>query len=381
MSMPSSSDDVATRHGISPGLQQLLDDDPLLARERAVVRARELLLRELVDAEREPLREPAVVDEDDRRAVLPDELEDRRVDRGPDRPARLLHADAHLHAVGERRHGELRRSTRARACPRRGTTTCEVELLPDPCVDELDLASGAGDEPADLLERPLRRRETDALERRLDELLETLEREREVRAALRPRDGVHLVEDHRLDTAQRLARLRGEEQEERLGRGDQDVRRRAQHPAPLLGRRVARAHADRELRAEPRERAAQVPLDVVVERLERGDVEQPESLTRRLVQPVDPEQERRERLPRAGRRLDEHVPARRDRRPAERLRGRRTGERALEPRPRLRARRRRARPFAQGIRPTSTLEACPRRSTSPTRTRRTSSSRTIRSRS
>ena len=35
--------------------------------------------------------------------------------------------------------------------------------------------------------------------RLLDEPLEPLERERQVRAALRAGDGVHLVDDHRLD--------------------------------------------------------------------------------------------------------------------------------------------------------------------------------------
>jgi hypothetical protein len=67
-----------------PGLQQLLHLHTLLARERAVVGAGQLLFGELVQAERETLGEPAVVDEDDRRAVLADELEDRGVDRGPD---------------------------------------------------------------------------------------------------------------------------------------------------------------------------------------------------------------------------------------------------------------------------------------------------------
>ena len=61
-----------------PRLQVFLDQHALLARERAVMRARDLLLRELVQAQREPLREPAVVDEDDRRAVLAHELEQRR---------------------------------------------------------------------------------------------------------------------------------------------------------------------------------------------------------------------------------------------------------------------------------------------------------------
>ena len=143
----------------------------------------------------------------------------------------------------------------------------------------------------------------------LHEALEPLQREREVRAALRARDGVHLVEDHRLDPAERLARLRGQEQEERLGRRDEDVGRRPQHPAPLLRRRVAGPHRDLELRVEPRERAAKVPLDVVVERLERRDVEQPQPSPGDVVQPVDADEERRQRLSRARRGLDENVPA------------------------------------------------------------------------
>ncbi len=85
-------------------LEELLHDEPLLARERAVMGSRELFSGELVDAQSEPLREAPVVHEDDRRAVCPDELEDRRVDRRPDRAARPLHADPHLDAVRERRH-------------------------------------------------------------------------------------------------------------------------------------------------------------------------------------------------------------------------------------------------------------------------------------
>ena len=113
-----------------------------------------------------------------------------------------------------------------------------------------------------------------------DDALEALQRERQVRAALRAGDRVHLVEDHRLDGAQHLAALRGEQQEERLGRRDQDVGRRAQHLLALALRRVARAHADGELRAHAGERAAQVALDVVVERLQRRHVEEPQALAR-----------------------------------------------------------------------------------------------------
>ena len=115
-------------------------------------------------------------------------------------------------------------------------------------------------------------------------------------AALRAGDGVHLVEDQRVDAAEQLACARGEQEEERLGRRDQDVRRLAEHRRALLLRRVARPYGDAELRAEAGERPAQVPLDVVVERLERRDVEDAEALSRLGGEPVDRREERGQRL-------------------------------------------------------------------------------------
>ena len=75
----------------------------------------------------------------------------------------------------------------------------------------------------------------------VEQRVEPLERQRQVGAALGAGDRVHLVDDHRLDAAQRLARLRGEEQEQRLGRRDEDVGRRAGERAALVGRGVAGA--------------------------------------------------------------------------------------------------------------------------------------------
>jgi hypothetical protein len=146
---------------------------------------------------------------------------------------------------------------------------------------------------------------------------------------------VNLVDDHGLDPAERLAGLRGQHQEERLRRRDQDVGRLLEQLPPLLLGRVARAHADTEVGFDPRERTAQVPLDVVVERLQRRDVEQAQARAWRPVEPVDPVQEGGERLAGARRRLDQDVPAGGDRRPARRLRRGRPGERPLEPAPRL----------------------------------------------
>jgi hypothetical protein len=172
------------------------------------------------------------------------------------------------------------------------------------------------------------------LERRVDESLEPFQRQCEVRAALRSGDRVYLVHDHRLDPPQGLACLRREQQEQRLRGRDEDVWRRPEHSPPLLRRGVSGAHGHLEPRLETRERATQVSFDVVVERLERRDVEQAETAPRRFVQAVDPEQERRERLARPCRRLDEDVTALRNHRPAELLGRRGSLERSLEPRPR-----------------------------------------------
>ena len=209
----------------------------------------------------------------------------------------------------------------------------EVELLARARVDQLDRAP-TRDEPADLLERPLGRREPDALDRVLDEPLEPLDREREMDAALGAGDRVHLVEDQRLDAPKALAGGRREHQEERLRRRDQDVRRLLHELAALLGGGIAGPDADPQARVEPGKRPAKVPLDVVVERLQRGDVEHAETLPRGRGQPVDGVEERGERLARTGRRLDQDVAACSDRRPAERLRRGRLGERGLEPRSR-----------------------------------------------
>ena len=85
----------------------------------------------------------------------------------------------------------------------------------------------------------------------------------------------------------------------------------AQHRRALLLRRVARAHRDAQRRLQPRERPAQVALDVVVQRLQRRDVEHAQAAVRGVgCQPVDRIEERRERLARAGRRLDQRVRAR-----------------------------------------------------------------------
>ena len=82
----------------------------------------------------------------------------------------------------------------------------------------------------------------------VDQPIEPLEREREVRAALVAGDRVDLVDDHRAQLAERRAALLGGQQDvQRLRRGDEDVRRPLRHLRALAGRRVAGAHRDADL--------------------------------------------------------------------------------------------------------------------------------------
>src|SRR4029453_13171794 len=169
--------------GDLPGFRGPPPLEPLLAGERSVMRSRDLLLRKLVEPQGETLGEPAVVDEDDRRAMLLDELEDLGVDRGPDRLAWRLPA-------GAQDVGDLRVHARLAHVLERHDDL-EIKLLRPAGVDELDRAA-AGDELPDLLEWALRRREADPLERLPREALEALDRHRQVSAALSSRHCVDL---------------------------------------------------------------------------------------------------------------------------------------------------------------------------------------------
>ena len=100
------------------------------------------------------------------------------------------------------------------------------------------------EKPRHLVQRPLRRRQADPLHPR-GQLLEPFERQRQVGAALGRHQRVDLVDDHRVDRAQRFARVRGQQQIERLGRGDQDVGRLALEAGALGRRRVAGADGNR----------------------------------------------------------------------------------------------------------------------------------------
>ena len=74
MSMPSSSELVATSALSSPDFRRCSALQPVLARQAAVVRGDVLLAEPLGQVARDPLGDAALVDEDQRGAMLADQL-------------------------------------------------------------------------------------------------------------------------------------------------------------------------------------------------------------------------------------------------------------------------------------------------------------------
>ena len=107
-----------------------------------------------------------------------------------------------------------------------------------------------------------------------DPLIQPLQGQRQMRPPLGLGHRVDLVDDHRFGRGEDLAHLRGEHQVERLGRRDQDVRRRFAHRPPFGLGGVAGPQADGDVGADPAQRRPQVALDVVGERLQRRDVDE-----------------------------------------------------------------------------------------------------------
>ena len=148
-----------------PALEPVLDLEPLLPRDRSVVREGDLLAGGLVERAGEPLGEPAAVGEDHRRAVSAHELDQARVDRRPDRagaaglPTPVGPGDA---AAGPERISS-RVSVRASAPPSRamsstGTSTKSSRALRLPAST---ISTGRGFHTACVpasRRRPLRRR-------------------------------------------------------------------------------------------------------------------------------------------------------------------------------------------------------------------------------
>ncbi len=217
---------------------------------------------QLVHARGEPFRAAARVREDERRAVVGDEVDDalldvrpdgrarradvgsaRRAGRGRAREVALAGWQGRQTAVGPRAGvGHERRRPEVREVGD-GHDDVDLDALARRRLHDDDLAPALGlgpvpaEEGGDRLDRADRGRQADALRGwplvRLEQGVQALERHGEVGAPLGPGHRVDLVDDHRLDAHEPRARLRRQHEEQRLGRRDEDVRRVRGEPAAL----------------------------------------------------------------------------------------------------------------------------------------------------
>ena len=298
---------------------------------------------DLVEAGGEPLGQTPGVGEDDGGAVPLDEVGDPLLDVRPE----AVVAAAALGVAGAVGVVEVLDAAGV-GHVLDGDDDGQLPLLARGRGDDLD-GGAAAEEAGDLLQRAHGGGETDALGGGLEHRVEPLEAEREVGAALGAGDGVHLVDDHRAHAAQRLPRLAGQHEEQRLGRGDEDVGRLGGEPAPVGGAGVTGADTDLDVvdaRLQPLggvadagQRGTQVALDVDGQGLERADVEDAAALLRVLGRGVGEHlvqgpEKRAERLAAAGGGHDQCVLAGADRLPGTDLGRGGLGEGRAEPRPR-----------------------------------------------
>ncbi len=163
MSMPSSSEAVATSAFKLAALQALLGIEPAVASEAAMMRGDVLLADPFGQMSRHALGQPPRVDEHQRGAVLAGELGEPVVDLRP---------DLARHHRFQRRRRQLQREIPA---PR-------VPGVDDGARRSADGAGGAhggprtGQEARDLLDGLLRRRQSDPHQRPRDDRLQPLER-------------------------------------------------------------------------------------------------------------------------------------------------------------------------------------------------------------
>ena len=261
------------------GLQPLLGVAPDLLREAAVVRRHRFLSQPLGHLVGQTLDQPARVHEEEGRMVLAHEVGHAVKGVVP----LLVGRDGADLVLGQLQ-GQVHLTSVARVDDQAVRLAVGGDVR---CADE---------EPADLIDGPLGRREADAGDRSVCQPAEPLHREAEMRAALVVGYGVELVEDQRADSRQPAPpALRREQDVQRLRGGDEHVGRPLRHGLPLGRGGVAgtQAHADLRQGSAPLlgeaaylgQRPGQVALYVVRQGLERRDIDDLGRLGQAAVQP------------------------------------------------------------------------------------------------
>ena len=310
------------------GFEALLGQEPLFAGEAPVVGRDPPLAEPFAEFARHPLRHAPRVHEDERRPVGVHERGEPLMDLLPDLAG---------HDGLERRPGQL---------------DGEIPSAHVPRIDDHAGAIRARQIPADeesrhALDRPLRRGQANSLDRFSRQCVQPRERKGQMRTPLVPDERVDFVDDDGTDGAEHAPpAFAREEDVERLGRRDHDMGRPRGHPRAIPARGVSAANHRADLdpgETQPLELARdagewhfEIPLDVVAERLERRDIEDPRLVPEGSGETVPHEfveggQERGEGFSRSGRCRDERALSGEDVRPAVPLRRRLRAELSLEP--------------------------------------------------
>jgi hypothetical protein len=254
-----------------PGPQPGLDPLPAAAGQRPVVRGHlgsDLVAEPFAQLVGDPLGHAAGVDEHQRGPVAGhvarDHVQDLR---------RLLRRGDRAQLVVGQFQGQVQSPAVAGIHDRAARRP--VRVVP--------VLARADQQPGDRLDRPLGGGQAHPLHRLPGDVRQPFQGEGQVRAALVPGHRVDLVHDHGAGAAQHgPAPFRGQQQVERLRRGDQDVRRVLEHGGPFGRRRVTGPDRDADgRRGQPEppgrrgdlpQRRLQVLLDVGGQRLQRRHV-------------------------------------------------------------------------------------------------------------
>ncbi len=182
---------------------------------------------DLVEARGESFGQSPGVRENERGSVCLDEVDDPGLDVGPDGRAGARRRSDGGHQVGHVLDRHL---------------DAQLPLLGRLCADDAHRRPTC-QEAGRLLRGLDRRGQPYPGDGSTSQVIEAGQAHGQMCPPLGPRDRMDLIDDHRLDIGQDGAGLRGEQEEQGLRCGDEDVRRAAGHRPSLSGGGVAGAHA------------------------------------------------------------------------------------------------------------------------------------------
>ena len=290
------------------GFQLLFGRETMVAAHAAVMGADHAFAEPFAESEGQTFRQAAGVDEDQGGVMRENEFDQALIQFLPDLGA---------HHGGQRRTGHFNRNFHV--APEAGVDDLAIEVpgrgIACPCARQ---------ELRDCFHGLLRRRQADALQGLSAglacKLFQPFDGKREVRAALVAEHGVNLVDDQcRYRGEHGAAAGAGQQQIEGFGSSHQDMRRMRGHLAALVGGSIAGANRNADFGCgvaaqfgDAGKRNLQVPVYIVIQRFQRGHIQNLYARAKLIAlahEPVETRIERGQGLAASGRRRDQCMTA------------------------------------------------------------------------